>query len=89
MNAAAPNVDRFLDSQGLVKQWPKKSADKRLVLSYLAAKFELGHSYHEREVNEILKKWHTFGDWALLRRELFEQGYFNRNRSGTDYRRIV
>jgi hypothetical protein len=84
-----PDLQRFLDNDGLVKQWPRKLADKRLVLEYLATKFEFNHSYHEREVNEILKQWHTFGDWPLLRRELFEQGFLDRNRSGTDYRRLI
>lgn len=83
------DVNRFLDSDGLVKQWPKKLSDKRLILGYLATKFEFERSYHEREVNEILKRWHTFNDWPLLRRELFEQGFLDRNRSGTDYRRLV
>jgi hypothetical protein len=83
------SVDRFLDSSGNVKQWPKKLSDKRLVLAYLATKFEFERSYHEREVNEVLKQWHTFSDWPLLRRELFEQGFLDRNKSGTDYRRLV
>jgi hypothetical protein len=83
------DVQRFLDDTGLVKQWPKKLANKRLVLAYLATKFEFDRSYHERDVNEILKQWHTFSDWPLLRRELFEQGFLDRNRSGTDYRRLV
>jgi hypothetical protein len=79
--------DRFLDSDGRVKQCPRKAADKQLVLAYLAGKFEFGRNYHELEVNEILKQWHTFGDWPLLRRELFDQGFFDRNARGTDYRR--
>lgn len=81
-----PDVQKFLNDDGLVKQWPKKLFDKQLVLAYLATKFQFGHSYHEREVNEILKQWHTFSDWPILRRELFEQGFLDRNNSGTDYR---
>ena len=84
-----PSIERFLNDSGLVQQWPKKLADKRLVLSYLVTKFDFDHSYHEREVNEILKQWHTFSDWPLLRRELFEQDFLERNRSGTDYRRLI
>lgn len=38
----------------MVKQWPKRLGDKKLVLSYLASKFEFGYSYHEREINEML-----------------------------------
>ena len=47
------SVSRFLNEDGQVKQWPKKRADKQLVLAYLAGKFEFSRSYHEREVNEI------------------------------------
>lgn len=82
------NIGRFLDNDGKVKTWPSKQSDKEIVIQYLAAKFDTDKSYHEHEINEILKLWHTFSDWPLLRRELFERGYFNRNRSGTDYRRL-
>jgi len=82
-------VKRFLDDSELVKAWPRKLHDKRLVLAYLTDKFEFGRVYHEREVNEILKRWHTFQDWPLLRRELIEQGFLRRNKTGTEYRRLV
>jgi len=47
------SVRRFLNEDDQVKQWPKKRADKQLVLAYLAGKCEFSRSYHEREVNEI------------------------------------
>ncbi|HSH56193.1 MAG TPA: DUF2087 domain-containing protein [Candidatus Limnocylindrales bacterium] len=81
-------VERFLSDDGKVKAWPSKHTDKELVVEYLATKFDFGTVYHEREVNELLKQWHTFSDWPLLRRELFERGYMSRNRSGTEYRRL-
>lgn len=77
---------RFLDSAGRVNQWPAKHKDKILVLEYLATKFTPGTAYSESEVNELLKKWHTFGDWPLLRRELFDRGFLDRNPDGSDYR---
>jgi hypothetical protein len=40
------------------------------VLDDLAGKFEAGRIYTEKEFNEVLKRHHNFGDWALLRREL-------------------
>lgn len=83
-----PNLKRFLNEKGHLFVWPKKQNDKELVIAYLATKFELNKSYHESEVNEILKKWHDFSDWAILRRELFERGYFSRNKSGTNYQRL-
>jgi hypothetical protein len=83
-----PNtIENYLDAEGRVTRWAgrKHFADQPLILSYLADKFEVGREYTEREINATLKQWHTFEDWALLRRELFEQGYFNRVTNGTRY----
>jgi hypothetical protein len=79
------NEQRFLDSDGRLNQWPSKQADQLLVLAYLAGKFSHGVIYSEAEINSILKEWHTFSDWPLLRRELFERGFIERNRDGADY----
>lgn len=73
---------------GVVTRWPVKAADRVLVLDLLAAKFETGRDYSEREVNDILKRHHSFGDWALLRRELFESGRFLRNPLTAIYHRV-
>ena len=71
------SLNKFLDTNGLIKIWPKKQKDKELILAFLASKFKYNHSYHEIEMNDVLKEWHTFNDWLLLRRELFERGYFD------------
>jgi len=81
-------VKRFINEDGKINVWPKRHADKDLVLSYLITKFDKSKTYHENEVNEIIKNWHTFLDWPLLRRELFERGYIDRNLSGTEYKRV-
>lgn len=83
-----PNEQKFLDHEGRVEQWPTKNQDKLLVLSYLASKLEYGIFYTESEVNELLKKWHTFSDWPLLRRELVDRGFIDRNRDGSQYHLI-
>jgi len=78
----------FLDERGRVGRFPtrkKHTHDQTLILEYLATKFEVGREYTEREVNALLNEWHTFQDWALLRRELFEQGYLNRLLDGSVY----
>ena len=82
------DASRFLDENGKLKVWPSRQSDKEVAVKYLAGKFDIDKKYHEREVNEILKLWHTFSDWPLLRRELFERGYFSRDKSGTDYLRL-
>ncbi|MBE9005014.1 DUF2087 domain-containing protein [Fortiea sp. LEGE XX443] len=81
-------IQRYLDEQGRVKEWPSKRNKgkfQRLVLEYLATKFEVGIIYTEKQVNAILNDHHTFGDHALLRREMFEKGLINRERDGSAY----
>ena len=58
---------------------------QQIVLKYLATQFELGVLYTEREVNALLNQDHTFGDPALLRRELFERGLVDRVPNGSAY----
>ena len=57
-----------------------------MAAQYLVSRFEPGREYSEREVNELLLGWHTFGDWALLRRLLCDWRYMDRERDGTRYR---
>jgi hypothetical protein len=81
-------LQNYLDEQGRVKEWPSKRNKgkfQRLVLEYLATKFEVGVIYTEKQVNAILNQHHTFGDAAMLRRELFERGLINRERDGSAY----
>jgi hypothetical protein len=82
-------IDNFIDVDGRVVVWPKKHANKELVIAYLATKFDTTAVYTERQVNDILKAWHTFQDWPLLRRELVERGYLSRDREGYEYKRTT
>ena len=56
-----------------------------MAAAYLAARFEAGRIYNERQVNELLLEWHTFRDWALLRRRLFDWRHLDRERDGSRY----
>jgi hypothetical protein len=76
----------FMDSGGRLKQWPTRQKVQRMAADYLAARFERGREYSEREVNDLLCEWHTFADWALLRRVLFDWGYLDRESDGSRYR---
>lgn len=80
-------IERFLNKHHQVSVWPAKDVGRIIVLNYLIEKFEPNTNYSETQVNQILKQWHTFEDWALLRRELFDRGYFEREPDGTRYRR--
>lgn len=78
-------IKHFLDADGRVKQFPAKRKMKNCVLFYLAQKFEPGKRYTEREVNDLLLLWHTFGDPATLRRELYDYRFLDRSVDGYSY----
>ena len=71
-------LKKYLDNNNKIKVWPKRKEDKKIVVEYLASKFEADKVYSEKEVNEIILFWHTFNDHTLLRRELVEQKLLTR-----------
>lgn len=79
------SIARFLDTHGKIKQLPSKKKLRYLVLSYLANKFVNDKDYTEKEVNSIIKDWHTFNDYFILRRELVEYKFIRRTRDGSRY----
>jgi hypothetical protein len=83
-------LQRFLDKQGRLADWPAKRRDQLPVLEYLAAQFEPGRNYTEKEVNAILiaQMSPTFKDYAIIRRALYDYRYLDRERDGSRYWRI-
>lgn len=79
------NIENFIDSTGKIKIWPSKKDLKVEVLKYVAGKFEYNCFYSEKEVNDIIEKYHTFGDYFLLRRGLIESKLLSRTRNGAKY----
>lgn len=79
------DLKNHLDGEGRLTLWPSKRSLQVIALDYLAAKIELEKNYSERELNVLLNQWHTFGDAALLRRELYERGLLNREKDGSAY----
>ena len=81
-------INQFLDDMGKITRLPQKQKVRYAVLEYLAEKFEPDFIYSERQVNELCDRWHTFGDYFLLRRELVDYGLLGRERDGSRYWRI-
>jgi hypothetical protein len=73
------------DKNGKITRWPKKKIEKLEVLKYINSKFELGKKYSEQQANEIISIWHTFGDYALIRREMFDNYLLERTPDGREY----
>lgn len=78
----------LITPDGIVTRWPKKSVDRQRVLAHLGALFAFDRIYREREVNELLRAHHTFEDWALLRREMYEAKIFDRDPKTQTYWRL-
>ena len=55
---------------------PAAHGKRLVVLNHLAGLFEPGRRYPEREVNELLGRYHP--DYALLRRYLVDDGFLDR-----------
>lgn len=78
-------LKNFLDEQGRIIRWPAKQSLKIQVIKYIASKFEDERFYTEKEVNETIDKWHTYGDYFMLRRGMIEYKLFDRTRNGSQY----
>ncbi len=73
----------YLNADGSLKQIPLPAAKLQIILHYLAAAFEPGVDYTEKEVNTILRRFHA--DTASLRRELVEARFLARESDGSRY----
>lgn len=79
------DLKNFLDAAGRLTAFPSKHKMKVYALCFLADKFDKDRIYTEKEVNELLNEWHTFGDPATLRRELYNHRFIDRDASGGSY----
>jgi biotin operon repressor len=64
---------------GKLREMPAKHSKRRIVLTRLALEFEAGVRYPEREVNEVLRRFHP--DYATARRYLVDEGLLSRERN--------
>ena len=80
-------IKNNLDAGGRVKHCSAKLKKRLYAVRYIAEKFEPGRGYSEKEVNETIKNWILFPDYAIIRREMIDYAFMSRNRDGTDYRR--
>jgi predicted transcriptional regulator len=76
----------FFEGERL-KEIPASRKKRFVILKWLADQFEPGRRYTEREVNEILKRYHA--DTATLRRELISDAHRLMQRDGGVYWRVA
>lgn len=87
LSAAATKALGSFDAWGRMSRWPHKYSVQRLALWVLWMQFENRRVYSEREVNAVLKAWHTWGDHVTLRRELINDQLLTRKSDGSQYRK--
>jgi predicted transcriptional regulator len=68
---------------GRLKSLPSQRKKLEAVLRYIAQNFETGVHYSEKEINEILGRFHE--DVTSLRRDLIEYRILDRERDGSRY----
>lgn len=80
-------VRNFTRPDGSLKTIPAQRKKLEAILRYLAQEFKTGEDYAEKEVNEILARFHE--DTASLRRELISMGCLERDTRGEIYRKAA
>jgi hypothetical protein len=71
---------------GRLKTIPGQRKKLEAILRHVVREFEPGVRYSEKQVNEILSRFHA--DTASLRRELVGSGLMQREGGGGDYWRV-
>jgi hypothetical protein len=82
LGAATPEqalvLRNFVDSDGRIRALPAREEKRRVVLEWIAGRFEREREYPERQVNDVLVQVHD--DYASLRRFLVDGGFLARER---------
>ncbi len=76
-------LETFLKPDVELRHLPAQASKLHIVLEYVAAVFEPGAQYTEKEVNAILRR--LYSDTASLRRALIDAGLLEREGDGSRY----
>jgi predicted transcriptional regulator len=71
-------VKNFTNPDGTLKTIPGQRKKLFAVLQYILPEFESGRQYQEKEVNQILERFHE--DYAQLRRDMIDTGLMKREK---------
>jgi len=76
----------YLNADGTIRQLPQEGKKMMIILRFILDAFSFDANYTEKEVNTILRRFHT--DTATLRRNLIDYGFMARESDGTRYWRL-
>ena len=85
--AARKALTQF-DARGRLVRWPHKFSVQRVAMWALWTHFDGRRVYSEKEVNEVLKAWNTWGDHVTLRRELINHRLMSRKSDCSEYGKL-
>lgn len=80
---------RCFDATGRLQRWPSKRNDQLTILWVVWSFLPDDTQMSEAEVSGMLRSWHDYEDFALLRRELCDLGLLRRTPDGRLYRKIA
>jgi hypothetical protein len=87
-HARVEQAARHFDADGRLVRWPAKVSHQALCLWVLWSRLAPRQVFTEAQINKLLQALHLFGDYAILRRELFGYGLVSRTKDGREYRRV-
>ncbi len=78
----------YFDNEGRLTRWPGKHTHRALCMWAVWSAVPAREALDERGISRLLETRHCFGDAALLRRWLVDNGMVERTPDGREYRRI-
>lgn len=78
MDEGVEKIEQFFREDGTLISIPAKSSKRLAVLYRIAGQFAAGARYSERELNEIIARFHD--DTAAIRRYMIENEIMKRDR---------
>ena len=89
LSTHAKKALEHFDAVGRLERWPLKLSVQRLAMRVLWTRFDARRVYTEKEVNQVLKAWHLYGDHVTLRRELINHKLLARKSDCSEYRKLL
>lgn len=87
-HAKVEQVLRHFDEAGRMVRWPGRTHHQTLCLWGIWAYIPAGERLSESEINSLITRAHSFGDYAILRRSMVDAAMLARTPDGRVYRRI-
>ncbi len=87
LSRAVKRAVTHFDTAGRLMRWPTQFAVQQQALWALWVRLPAKRDMNEAEVNRYLSRYNTFGDFAILRRELVNAKFLWRTIDGRTYRK--